>query len=236
MLEIRSLSVAYGPVNAVTDLSLEVGDTEIIALLGANGAGKTSTLRAIAGLQPHSGAVIFDGTPIEKLKPAELPRRGLILVPEGRRLFPNLSVRENLLIGRRAASGRKGWTLDDVFDLFPALGSIINRQAWALSGGEQQMVAIGRALVAVPRMLLLDEPSLGLAPVVVDAVYAALEKVAAATPTILVEQHTALALGICDRALVLAGGKTVLSGTAAAVSDRSSLVASYLGETKIAAT
>lgn len=229
MLELRSLSVNYGPVVAVDSVDLAVASGEVVALLGPNGAGKTSLLRAIVGCEPSDGEVWFDGERVGSSKAAKLPRRGLILVPEGRRLFGNLSVRENLQVGMRAANGRKGWTVDEVFDLFPNLARFPGRSAWMLSGGEQQMVAVGRALVAAPRLLLLDEPSLGLAPVVVQAVYKVLAIVAETTPMLIVEQNTSVAMGIADRVLVLSGGQLALGGTAAEMARRTDLVDSYLG-------
>jgi branched-chain amino acid transport system ATP-binding protein len=175
--------------------------------------------------------VMFDGMDCRKLNLEGLARAGLIHVPEGRHVFPTLDVHENLQLGTIAGAGRsEGFSIDDVYDLFPPLQSLRTRDGWALSGGEQQMVAIGRALVARPRVLLLDEPSLGLSPKFMQAVYAALSQVADRIPMLLVEQNTVMALMHCTRAAVMFGGKLVLEGTAAEVADREALVASYLGE------
>ncbi|MDI2127318.1 ABC transporter ATP-binding protein [Yinghuangia seranimata] len=229
MLELTGLTVDYGTTRAVSGLDLSVSAGEAVALLGPNGAGKTSTLHAISGLVPVRGTVRFDGTDITGHDPAAIARRGLIHVPEGRRVFPTLSVHENLLMGRIAAAGRHGWTEDDVYSLLPALVPLRDRAGYALSGGEQQMVAIGRALVSAPRMLLLDEPSLGLAPVIVRAVYDALAQIAADVPVLVVEQNTVEALRLCSRGYVLTAGRLALAGTAAELGDRESLLASFLG-------
>jgi branched-chain amino acid transport system ATP-binding protein len=231
MLEIRALEVSYGPVRAVRGIDVDVNMGEIVALIGPNGAGKTSTLRAISGLVPHNGTVVFDGTDCRKLNVEDLARAGLIHVPEGRHVFPTLDVHENLQLGALAGTGRReGFSIDDVYDLFPPLQPLRKRDGWALSGGEQQMVAIGRALVARPRVLLLDEPSLGLSPKFTHAVYEALSQVSDRIPMLLVEQNTVMALLHCTRAGVMVGGKLVLEGTAADLADREALVASYLGE------
>ena len=234
MLEVRDLEVNYGAVRAVRGIDLDVGSGEVVSLLGPNGAGKTSTLRAITALEAYKGSITFDGDEVSKLGTEACARRGLIHVPEGRHVFPTLSVHENLQVGTTAARGRTpDFGIDDVYDLFPALGVLRGRQGWALSGGEQQMVAIGRALVAAPRLLLLDEPSLGLAPIVTKAVFAALRQVSARTPVLLVEQNTAQALAIATRAAAMVGGKIVMAGTAAELSDRGALLDSYLGQAKV---
>ncbi len=165
-------------------------------------------------------------------RPEEVTRLGVIHVLEGRQIFPNLTVDENLAVARTARSGRTArFEADDVYDLFPSLAGLRGRGGWALSGGEQQMLAIGRALMASPRMLLLDEPSLGLAPLIVDAVYEAIDQVKAEVPILLVEQNTTRALALCDRAYVMSQGKIVLAGSAAELSDRQALMDSYLGQT-----
>jgi branched-chain amino acid transport system ATP-binding protein len=231
MLEIRGLEVSYGPVKAVRGIDVDVNAGEVVAMIGPNGAGKTSTLRAISGLVAHGGTVTFDGTDCRKLNVEALARLGLIHVPEGRHVFPSLDVYENLQVGTTASAGRtEGFSIEDVFELFPPLQPLRKRDGWALSGGEQQMVAIGRALVAKPRILLLDEPSLGLSPKFTQAVYAALSQVSDRIPMLLVEQNTVMALKHCTRAAVMVGGKIVLEGTAADLADREALVASYLGE------
>ena len=231
MLEVRELEVSYGPVQALAGVDADVGTSEVVGLLGPNGAGKTSLLRAVSGLVAYSGSVRFDGEDIRALGVEGAARRGLVHVPEGRRVFPTLTVHENLQVGTTARAGRAaGFSLDDVYDLFPALAPLRRRAGWTLSGGEQQMVAIGRGLVAAPRLLLLDEPSLGLAPKVSRAVFAALRAVAGRTAIVVVEQNTVLALDLCHRASVLAGGRVVLSGASGELRDRETLIASYLGQ------
>jgi branched-chain amino acid transport system ATP-binding protein len=229
-LEARGLEVSYGPVEAVRGIDLDVRPGDVLAVIGPNGAGKTSTLRAISGLTQYRGTITFDGDDCRKLGVQGGARRGLIHVPEGRRVFASLTVQENLKVGQTARRGRDAYSLDEVYDLFPALRPLTGRDGWALSGGEQQMVAIGRALVAGPRMLLLDEPSLGLAPLVVRSLFAALAEIARRTPILIVEQNTVMALRLCTKACVMVGGQIVLAGSAEEVADRSALVASYLGE------
>jgi branched-chain amino acid transport system ATP-binding protein len=234
VLEVRDLEVVYGAVRAVRGLSVDVGGGDVVALLGPNGAGKTSTLRAVTALVPYGGSARFDGKEVRSLGPEGCARAGLIHVPEGRHVFPTLSVHENLQVGATAARGRTGYSFDDVYDLFPTLGPLRDRDGWALSGGEQQMVAIGRALVAAPRLLLLDEPSLGLAPIVVKAVFQALREVRERTPILVVEQNTAQALTLADRGTVLVHGDVVLQGSAAELSDRTAMLDSFLGQREIA--
>jgi branched-chain amino acid transport system ATP-binding protein len=230
MLEIRGLDVRYGPVHAVKDVSLTVGDQQVIGLLGANGAGKSSILRAVSGLAPCSGRISFDGLDIRGRSVEAIVRAGIIHVPEGRRLFKDLNVHENLAVGLTARHGRSAsYEIADVYDLFPALTPLRDRPAWALSGGEQQMVALGRAMVAAPRLLMLDEPSLGLSPKLTDVVYRTLPVLAQTTSILLVEQQSALALRICNRATVLSMGHVVLEESPEQLGDRSSLMRSYLG-------
>jgi branched-chain amino acid transport system ATP-binding protein len=225
----RNLTVHYGSVEAVKGIDIDVHPNETVSLLGANGAGKTSTLRALCGLASSSGEVLFEGHSVTRFSPDAIARQGLIMVPEGRRLFATLSCDENLQIGLTARGGREAlFSIADIYDLFPALGSLRRRGAWSLSGGEQQMVAIGRALLSAPRLLLLDEPSLGLAPVAVTAVYTALKSIAHRVSVILVEQNASLALDISDRAYVLSVGRVTLSGTPAELGDREDLLESYL--------
>jgi branched-chain amino acid transport system ATP-binding protein len=234
VLEISGLEINYGAVQAVRGLDLTIGDGETVGLLGPNGAGKTSTLRASTALISYKGSIRYDGKEVSQLGTDRAAKAGLIHVPEGRRVFRSLSVHENLQVGTTARHGRTdGYSLDDVYDLFPTLTQLRDRQGWALSGGEQQMVAIGRALVAAPRMMLLDEPSLGLAPIVVKAVFSALREVSKRTSLLLVEQNTVMALRICQRAAVLVSGRIVLQGTAAELSDRSALLDSFLGQETI---
>jgi branched-chain amino acid transport system ATP-binding protein len=223
VLALEHLTAGYDTAAVIRSVDLTVGAGEVVALLGANGAGKTSTLRAISGLVPYQGQIVFDGVDTKKANIEQLARMGLIHVPEGRHVFPSLNVHENLQVGTTAGAGRsEGFSIDDVYDLFPPLALLKKRDGWALSGGEQQMVAIGRALVAKPRLLLLDEPSLGLSPKYTQSVYSALSQVKDRIPMLLVEQNTVMA--------VMVGGKLVLEGTAADLADREALVASYLGE------
>jgi branched-chain amino acid transport system ATP-binding protein len=235
MLEISSLSIDYDGTRAVVDLDLTVEAGSAVALLGPNGAGKTSTLRAISGLASYGGTITFDGVRLAKLTPEKIARAGLVHVPEGRRVFGTLSVHENLQVGLTARAGRTGgYSMDDVYDLMPALRAIRKRPGWALSGGEQQMVAVGRGLLAAPRLLLLDEPSLGLAPIVVKGLFAALAEVSARTPILLVEQNSAVALRICQRAYVLVKGSVVLQGTSEDLGNREALIDTYLGQAALA--
>jgi len=230
LLSVRDLAVSYGPVRAVRGLSLEVRPGEVIAILGPNGAGKSSSLRAISRLESFAGTVVFDGVDTRRRAPEQLARRGLIHVPEGRRIFPTLTVQENLQVATAARARRVAeFGPDDVYDLFPPLRPLRERAGWALSGGEQQMLAIGRALVGVPRLLLLDEPSLGLAPAIVTSVFGALRQISARVPMLLVEQNTVVALRVCTHAYVLAAGEVVLSGSPDELKARDDLLDSYLG-------
>ncbi len=235
MLEISSLAINYDGTRAVVDVDITVEAGSAVALLGPNGAGKTSTLRAVSGLVPYGGSITFDGVPLARFTPEKIARAGLIHVPEGRHVFGSLSVQENLQVGLTARAGRTGgYSMDDVYDLIPALRAIRKRPGWALSGGEQQMVAVGRGLLAAPRLLLLDEPSLGLAPIVVKGLFAALAEVSARTPILLVEQNSAAAMRICQRAYVLVKGSVVLQGTTGDLGDREALIDTYLGQAALA--
>lgn len=229
MLNLSNVSVNYGVVRALNDVSFEVPEGNITALLGSNGAGKTSLLRAVSGLVPYTGSITFDGTEVSKLGPERLAREGVLHVPEGRRIVADLTVIENLKLGLTALGGRVSKVdIDGVFDIFPALAGMKEREGWMLSGGEQQMLAIGRALVAAPRLLLLDEPSLGLAPVIIKAVYEALATVLKGTTVLLVEQSTANALNLCNEAVVLAQGNISAKG-APSIFTRDFLAKAYLG-------
>ena len=234
MLEISSLAINYEGTRAVVDVDISVGAGSAVALLGPNGAGKTSTLRAVSGLVAYGGSITFDGTPLARMKPEKIARAGLVHVPEGRHVFATLTVHENLQVGLTARGGRDGYSMSDVYDLLPALKKISKRAGWALSGGEQQMVAIGRGLLAAPRLLLLDEPSLGLAPIVVKDVFAALREVSARTPILIVEQNFAAAMQVCQRAYVLVQGSVVLQGTSEDLGSREALIDSYLGQRSLA--
>ncbi len=203
---------------------------EALALLGANGAGKTSLLNAVSGLIPSEGNIHLDGEPLSGMRPENVARRGLIHVPEGRHVFGDLTVHENLQMGMTARRGRTGGlSYDDVYDLFPALVPLRNREGYALSGGEQQMVALGRGLVGAPRVLMVDEPSLGLAPVVVKAVADALKALKGTISLLMVEQNAELALDVCDRAFVIKHGQIVLAVESDDPHQRDVLLESYLG-------
>ncbi len=229
LLKVERLDVRHGLLQAVRAVDLELQEGETLALVGANGAGKTTLLRAIAGAhRPAAGRVLLDGADVTTAPAYRRVRLGISLVPEGRRLFPGLTVEENLLVGGR--SGRKGpWNLDAVYGLFPALRELTRRRARVISGGEQQMCAIGRALMANPRLLLLDEVSLGLAPVVVQALYETIASVGRqGTTVVLVEQDVARALGTATRVACMLEGRIVLERDAAAVS-RDQIVDAYFG-------
>ncbi|MEO6122291.1 MAG: ABC transporter ATP-binding protein [Ilumatobacteraceae bacterium] len=231
MLEVSGLTVNYGPVRAVDGLDFSV-DEGCVALLGPNGAGKTSTLRALSKLVPSRGTIRFDGKDLRHVSAQRVARLGLIHVPEGRRVFPTLSVHENLQVGTTAAKGRRAsFTIDEIYDLFPALIPLRDRDGWSLSGGELQMVAIGRALLAAPRLLMLDEPSLGLAPIVTAIVYEALNEATRNFPVLLVEQNTTVALSLSQRAMILVHGTIALQGTSDTMRDRGAMLATFLGQT-----
>ena len=233
MLRLDGVEAGYGDVVAVRAVTLEVRAGEIVALIGANGAGKTTTLRAIAGLLPvRRGSVELDGRRLDRLGSAAVVQAGVAHVPEGRQLFPTMTVVENLELGARTAEGRarRAETLARVFALFPRLGERRRQLAGTLSGGEQQMVAIGRALMARPRLLMLDEPSLGLAPVVVGAIFANLAAINRDGLTILlVEQNVVRALRCSHRAYVLDNGTITLSGDSASLLADERIKRAYLG-------
>jgi branched-chain amino acid transport system ATP-binding protein len=239
LLDVRDLRVVYGRVVAVDGLSVQVREGQAVAILGANGAGKSSTLRAIGGLQrPQGGQILLDGKHIERRSAAELVDRGLSLVPDTKDLFPRFTVAENLRMGAHRRSGR-GFAAqrDDVLALFPALQRRLNAPAWQLSGGERQMLALARALLAQPRLLLLDEPSLGLAPLVVESIFAALAQIIArGTALLLVEQSTAGALKLADYAYVLRTGRLALEGPSAGLLHDPRVVDLYLGGEAAAST
>jgi branched-chain amino acid transport system ATP-binding protein len=217
LLSVDAIEVAYGDLVAVADVTLEVRPGEAVALIGANGAGKTTTLRAISGLLPlRRGAIAFEGEPLGGLGPAQVVARGIAHVPEGRQLFPSMTVLENLELGGQAVAARaeRRATLEWVFELFPRLRERQRQVAGTLSGGEQQMCAIGRGLMARPRLLMLDEPSLGLAPVMVRAIFENLERINREGLTVLlVEQNVLRSLELCHRAYVLENGRVALAGT-----------------------
>jgi len=233
VLVLESLEVYYGEIHALKGVSLEVREREIVALLGNNGAGKTTTLKTISGLlAPRQGRVSLEGQPLTGVAPHAVVARGIAHVPEGRRIFNRLTVRENLVMGAflRNDTGVAD-DLQRVFTLFPRLQERITQVAGTLSGGEQQMLAIGRALMGRPRLLLLDEPSMGLAPVLVEQIFDTIGAVnRQGTTILLVEQNAAMALSIAHRGYVLETGSIVLSGTAAELSENAEVRRAYLGE------
>jgi branched-chain amino acid transport system ATP-binding protein len=236
LLELSQLSAGYHGVPVVRDLDLTVRAGEVVALLGANGAGKTTTVSTIAGLfPPVDGQVRISGADVAGIPAHQLARRGIALVPEGRALFFGLTTREHLKLAR----ARAGVSESELLDLLPELAKCLNRRAGLLSGGEQQMLAVGRALMSRPALLLVDEMSLGLAPVVVERLLPVLPRVARefGTGVLFVEQHVAMALSVADRAYVLSHGRLVLSGPAPELRGRRDLLrASYLGESDVPST
>jgi len=233
MLELRDLRVCYGAAPALWDVSLTIGAGEIACVLGPNGAGKTTLINAIAGLHPASGGTLtMDGHDLRGVPAHRFCGAGIALVPEGRRLFTRMSVRENLEVGSylRMARSERSRTLDYVCTLFPQVRDKLDVSAGSLSGGQQQMVAIGRALMAKPRLLLLDEPSLGLSPAMVIVMFRAIREVhAAGTAVLLSEQNVAMALDVADRAYVLEEGRIVAQGSPDEVFNNPELRRAYLG-------
>jgi branched-chain amino acid transport system ATP-binding protein len=233
MLEIEGIDVAYGDLPALRHLTLRVGQGEIVALVGSNGAGKTTTLKAISGLlRPRAGSIRFDGAPIERLPPHEIAMRGIGHVPEGRRLFPMMTVWENLQLGACTAEAKQRFddTVEFIFQLFPRLKDRRQQLAGTLSGGEQQMLAIGRALAMRPRLLMMDEPSLGLAPNLAQGIFDTVRAINAQGMTaLLVEQNVKQALGLAHRAYVLENGELILQGIAAELAQNSHVRRAYLG-------
>ncbi len=221
MLDVKGLTVFYGEARALRGVDLRIEDGEIVSVVGPNGAGKTTLVNAIAGLvRDRSGEIVLDGADLMRPPTHEVCDHGVGLVPEGRRIFAGMSVRDNLALGayRRSARGASAERLDRVQELFPVLRARAEQRAGTLSGGEQQMLALGRALMSGPRLLLLDEPSLGLAPVVVDTLFDALQEInAAGVAILLVEQNVTRALAVSQRAYLLSDGSIVRSGTAAAM-------------------
>jgi len=234
VLEVTGLEVRYGNVTAVKGISLEVGEGEVVAIIGPNGAGKTSTLRAITGLVPSAGGrVVFRGTDVSRWKAHRIVTLGLGHAPEGRRLFPQMTVMENLRMGayRRRGPSEIGRTLAQVEELFPRLAERRTQVAGTLSGGEQQMLAIGRALMAEPRLLVLDEPSFGLAPMIVREIGRIVHSInrERGVSVLLVEQNARMALGIAARAYVMETGRVALSGLSATLAESPHVKAAYLG-------
>jgi branched-chain amino acid transport system ATP-binding protein len=233
LLRLEAIEAGYGDLVAVADLSLEVRQGEVVALIGGNGAGKTTTLRAISGLVPlRRGTIAFDGARVDGMRSAEIVARGIAHVPEGRQLFPTMTVLENLVLGCRSAAARQAReaTLDYVFGLFPRLAERQGQLAGTLSGGEQQMCAIGRGLMARPRLLMLDEPSLGLAPVVVRSIFENLVRINGEGMTILlVEQNVLRSLDLCHRGYVIENGRIAIEGSGAELRASPHVREAYLG-------
>ncbi len=234
MLTVDDIHVYYGNIAAVKGISLTVYPGEIVTLIGGNGAGKSTTMRTISGLlKPKRGEVHFEGQRVSGLKGHEVAQRGIAQSPEGRRIFPRMTVTENLELGAFLRNDKAGILedMDRVFDLFPRLKERLTQKSGTLSGGEQQMLAMGRALMAKPRLLLLDEPSMGLAPVLVDVVFETIKKVnEQGTTVLLVEQNALVALNIADHAYVLETGHITLEGPAKELADNDEVRKAYLGE------
>ena len=231
LLETHRLTAFYGDFQALYGIDLDLDAGETLAIIGANGAGKSTFLKTVTGLlRAEPGGVVLDGRPIGGLPPAEIVRLGISLVPEGRRLFPSLSVEENLRIGAYGRREPGYWTLERIYELFPALVERREAPSQTLSGGEQQMAAIGRALMALPRILMLDEPSLGLAPVVVTAIFDNLVTInRRGTTVLLVEQNVLRALRLCARAYVLENGTVTMAGTRETLLADEGIKRAYLG-------
>ncbi len=233
MLTLSGVSAGYGSVPAVDGVCIAVSEGEAVGLLGANGAGKSTTLRAISGLvRLTSGTITFSGTNIAALPPYKITELGIAHVPEGRQVFPELTVKENLEIGAYipSAKAERSRTLNLVFNIFPVLAERRNQLAGTMSGGEQQMLAVGRGLMLKPRLLMLDEPSLGLAPVMTDATFLKIQEIhSMGTAILLVEQNVSRALALVQRAYVLESGKVIMHGTSAELANNKQVQAAYLG-------
>ncbi|UGY12974.1 ABC transporter ATP-binding protein [Bradyrhizobium septentrionale] len=233
LLEIRNLVVRYGEIEALRGVTVAVEQGQVVTLLGANGAGKSTTLRAISGLaKPASGDVMFDGHSIAGLGPEAIVRLGISHVPEGRRVFPGLTVKENIMLGasnRKVSASQISREADAMFDLFPDIRAFSNALGWTLSGGQLQMVAVARGLMAKPRLLLLDEPSLGLAPVIVQAVFRIISQIRKDTTVLLVEQNARMGLSVADHGFVLETGRIVLGGKPDELWGNEAIAAAYLG-------
>ncbi|MCE5242182.1 MAG: ABC transporter ATP-binding protein [Syntrophobacteraceae bacterium] len=233
MLQVIGISASYGSVQVLRRVTFHVGPGEIVAIIGANGAGKSTLLRSISGIhRPSEGEIVFEGTAVQQMTPERIVRLGLIQVPEARQLFPNLTVLENLelggyIFGRKYVQG----ALDEMFQMFPILSDRRRQKAGTLSGGEQQMLSIARSLMARPRLLILDEPSMGLAPLIVEEIYAKLLALhSRGTTVLLVEQNAMGALSIAERGYVLETGRIVLSGKAAELMEHDDVQRAYLGK------
>ena len=236
LLEINDLVVRYGEIEALRGVSLKVEEGQVVTLLGSNGAGKSTTLRAISGLaKPYSGDILFEGKSIAGLGPEAIVRLGISHVPEGRRVFPGLTVKENIMLGasnRRVAKARLSREADAMFDLFPDIRAFADKLGWTLSGGQSQMVAVARGLMAKPRLLLLDEPSLGLAPVIVQTVFRIIGEIRKETTVLLVEQNARMGLSVADYGYVLETGRLALGGQPDELWGNEAIRAAYLGRSE----
>lgn len=232
MLQVENLVVKYGNIAAVKGISLDVAEGEIISVVGANGAGKSTTVNTIAGIvKMTSGKIIYNGIDMSKTTPQERVKQGIILAPEGRQMFNEMSVKENLLMGAYLQdSASANQMFDTIFDLFPILKSRLKQPAGTLSGGEQQMLCIGRAMMSKPKLLMLDEPSLGLAPLIVKDIFELIKRIREMGCTILlIEQNVRMALGVSDRAYVMQTGEVVISGNSKDVVNMPEVQEAYLG-------
>jgi branched-chain amino acid transport system ATP-binding protein len=233
MLELTGASASYGSVPAISNISISIGEGEAVGLLGANGAGKSTTLRAISGLvKLSSGSVTFAGADLASLPPHRIPELGIAHVPEGRQVFPEMTVQENLEIGAYVptAKAERARTLELVYGIFPRLADRRRQLAGTMSGGEQQMLAVGRGLMLKPRLLMLDEPSLGLAPVMTDVTFEKIGEIhKMGTAILLVEQNVSRALSLVARAYVLESGKVIMHGTSSELANNKQVQAAYLG-------
>ncbi len=233
MLKVSGINVFYGDLQVLWDVTFEVKEKEILVLVGANGAGKTTTLKTISSLlKPASGTVEFDGIRLDQLPPNKIIEKGIVHVPEGRRLFPEMSVEENLIMGSLygEAKSKRSDTMDYVYSLFPRLLERRKQTAGTMSGGEQQMLAVGRGLMSRPKLMMFDEPSLGLAPILVQNIFDLIKKINKEGMTILlVEQNVTQTLAMCDRAYVLENGRNVLEGTGKELMDNDHVREVYLG-------
>ncbi|MBF0378327.1 MAG: ABC transporter ATP-binding protein [Desulfamplus sp.] len=233
LLEVNNIDVFYGDVQVIFDLSLHINEGEVVSIIGGNGAGKSTLLRTISGLlQPANGSITFDGTSVHNLPPEDIVEHGIVHVPEGRRLFSLMSIKDNLIVGayNKRATPNTAKTLEYVYSLLPRLYEREQQIAMTLSGGEQQMVAIGRGLMAMPRILMLDEPSLGLAPVLIKDIFQTVREIAnKGTTVLLVEQDVNHSLNLSDRGYVLEHGRVVMEGAAKALLKDPHVKEAYLG-------
>jgi len=241
LLELRNIESFYGNVQALKGVSLHVEQGEIVTLLGANGAGKTTTLRSISGLvRPATGEILLEGKPITRITPEAIVRAGIAHIPEGRRIFPGLTVQENIMLGTsnrgRLPRRQMQQEVEEMYEIFPDLKRLSGALGWSLSGGQQQMLAVARGLMSRPKLLLLDEPSLGLAPIIVQQLFATIRQIRERGMTVLlVEQNANMALSVADRGYVMVTGTVTVEGTPAQPLDNEEVRAAYLGGGKQAA-